>query len=209
MRTRTTPIRRILFTGMIVFLAGCTATGGGCSPTGGAAPATTTTIPGGGSTTTTTPSSTSTTAAPTTTAAPSSTTTTTVPDPGSGLTLVADVEVEDCLTLATDDVVVAEVELTDCDEPHQAEVYAQFELDRSVLPGDGDDYPGANELTWYADDECRDRFEDYTGHSYWTSPYDLRSMSPSFSTWDTGDRLVTCLIVNADGSPLTTSARAT
>jgi hypothetical protein len=101
----------------------------------------------------------------------------------------------------------AEATIVDCDEPHEMEVYAQFTLDRDAVPGDGDDFPGGNELTWYAQDECQTRFEGYTGQSYWTSSFDLRVLTPSFSTWDVGDRAITCLIVSGDGELLTSSAK--
>ncbi|MHB1139206.1 MAG: septum formation family protein [Microthrixaceae bacterium] len=209
MSTRhTSALRQVLFTGSLLLLAGCTATGGGCSPFD-AHGGTTTTVPDGG-TSTTAPGGDTTTTTPddeTTTTTEATGSTTTVPDdPGPALTAIADVDVEDCLTPATDDLMVAEVELVACDEPHQAEVFAQFTLDRDALPGSGTEYPGANELTWYADDACRERFGDYTGQSYWTSAFDLRSVSPSFSTWDQGDRSITCLIVNGDGTALTASA---
>ena len=201
----TTAARRFLFGTALLLLAGCTADGGGCAPIaqpGDSTTSTSTTVDDGGSTSTVPGEGTSTTVV-------GETTTTIVgePDPEPELTPIAEVAVEDCLSPATDDLMVAEVELIDCDEPHEAEVFAQFVLDRDALPGTGDEYPGANELTWYADDACRERFEDYTGQSYWTSTFDLRSISPSFSTWDVGDRLITCLIVSGDGTALTASAR--
>ena len=195
--------RRLLGTGALVVLAGCTAGPGGCGPTDGSG--TTTTAPVGSPTTTTVLDETTTTEATTTTS--SSTTTTEAPGPSEMLVDVDDLEVEDCLIPATDEVMVAQVEIVDCEQPHAMEVFAQFELDREALPGSGDDYPGGNELTWYAQDECQDRFDAYTGHSYWTSPYDLRVLTPSFSTWDAGDRVITCLIVGRDGAPLTTGAK--
>ena len=97
--------------------------------------------------------------------------------------------------------------VVECDEPHEAEVYAQFTVERDELPGTADDYPGGSELTWYAQGECQGRFGAYTAHSYWTSRYDLRTVTPSFSTWDVGDRITTCLIVDGDGAALTGSAR--
>jgi hypothetical protein len=198
--------RRWLSTALLVLLTGCTATGGGCAPLDPPSEPTTTTSttvgPGDGSTTTTELPTT------TTTEPGGGTTTTTTPgSPGGGATPIAEVDEGDCLTTATDEVMVAEVELAECADPHDAEVYAQFILDRSALPGAGDEYPGGNELTWYAEDECRARFDAYTGHSYWTSPFDLRVVTPSFSTWDAGDRLITCLVVDPDGAPLTGTAR--
>ena len=210
MRTRAiTSARRLLGVGLFVVLAGCTAGPGGCSPFDDGSGTTTTTTPGE-TTTTTEPGATSTTVVgegSTTTTQPGATTTT-LPGGGEGeLVGISEVEVEDCLVPGTDDALLAEATVVACDEPHQMEVFAQFVLDRDALPGSGDDYPGGNELTWYAQDECQARFDAYTGHSYWTSPFDLRTLTPSFSTWDAGDRVITCLIVSGDGGPLTASAK--
>ena len=81
------------------------------------------------------------------------------------------------------------------------EVFAQYELDEAT------EYPGGSELTFAAQDECQSRFEAYVGHSYWTSELDLTTLTPSFSTWDVGDRTVTCLLVAGDGSMLAFAAR--
>jgi len=213
MSAQRSTVRHAATLGLILVLAGCTASGGGCAPTDQAGTTTSTTVDGSSTTTTMVDGSTTTTEDPggstTTTVDPGSTTTlpdTTVPAVGE-LVAISGVEVEDCITPADDNTFVSQVSVVDCDEPHEAEVYAQFTLDRDELPGAGNDYPGGNELDWYAQDECQARFEDYTGHSYWTSPYDLRTVTPSFSTWDVGDRLITCLIVAADGATLTASTR--
>ncbi len=206
--------------GLLVVLAGCTAQpGSGCSPT--AQPTTTTT-----SSTTTTPTSTSTTttqpdgstttttqpdgSTTTTTQPDGSTTTTTVPGGGGEVVPADELAVEDCLIPVGDDVMVESVELIDCDDPHEAEVFAQFDVDPDDLPeGTGPDgYPGGSELTWFGQDECQDRFEDYTGESYWTSRYDVLVVTPSFSSWSEGDRAVTCLLVDPDGGVLTGSGKA-
>ncbi len=191
--------------GLLVVLAGCTAApGSGCTPEAGpattTAPTSTTELP-----TSTTVVPTSTTEAPTSTVAPTSTTsTTTVPGEDPEVVAVDEVAVGDCVTPLGGDLLVSSVEVVECDEPHQAEVYAQFDLVDGELPDDPTTpgYPGGAELTWYAQDECQDRFADAVGESYWDSPYDLKVITPSFSTWDLGDRAITCLVVGADGTEL-------
>jgi hypothetical protein len=205
---------------LLVVLAGCTAApGAGCAPT---ADPTTTTAPDGSTSTTIDPGSTTTTVDPggstttsidpgstTTTIDPGGTTTTTVPG-DVDVVDVGEVAVEDCLTPVGGDLMVESVELIDCDEPHEAEVFAQFDVDESELPdGDGPDgWPGGAEITWYAQDECQQRFADAVGESYWDSPHDLKVITPSFSTWDLGDRAITCLVVGADGEDLVGSVLA-
>ena len=203
--------RTLAASGMLVVLAGCTAApGSGCSPE--AAPPSTTT-PGSttteapGSTTTTEPGSSSTTTPPSTTV-PGSTTTTTLPDGGGDgevvVVAVVDISVGDCVTPVGQDLLVGSVELLDCDDPHQAEVYDRFDIADDELPDDPTTpgYPGGAELTWYAQDRCQARFADAIGESYWDSPHDVRVITPSFSTWDLGDRTNTCLVVGANGTDL-------
>ncbi len=208
--------RRWAVCGGLVVLAGCSAGPGGCDPVAGEG-STTTTEPGTSTTTTEPDGSTTTTTEPdgsTTTTQPggSTTTSSTVPDgstttttlPGGTATVGVDtLEVEDCFSPADSDTFVDQVRVIDCDTPHTMEVFAQYEVD-----DDGDRYPGSSELTWAAQDECRERFEDYVGESYWDSQFDLTTLTPSFSTWDVGDRTVTCLIVAGDGGSFVGSARA-
>lgn len=202
--------------GLLVVLAGCTAApGGGCSPTATPStttitPTSTTDAPGSTTTTATPPSSTTSVPGSTTTAAPGSTTTTTAPENEQEVVAVDEVAVGDCVTPLGGDLLVGEVELVACDEPHEAEVYAQFDLADDELPEDPatPGYPGGAELTWFAQDECRERFADAVGESYWDSPHDLKVITPSFSTWDLGDRAITCLVVGADGEDLRSSVLA-
>jgi Septum formation len=206
-------------TGLILVLAGCTSTGGGCSPIDSA---TTTTDPGGSTSTTVDPTTTTTepggststtidTGSTTTTVDPGgSTTTTSTTVPGGGEVVpVAELGEGDCLTPVGEDLLVENVAVIDCDQAHEAEVYAQFPVADGELPDAAGTpgYPGGSELTWFAQDACQERFDDYVGESYWDSRYDLKVITPSFSTWDAGDRKVTCLLVDGDGDVLTGSGK--
>lgn len=197
--------RAVAAGGLLVVLAGCAATpGSGCTPEAG--PSTTNPAP---TSTTSAPTSTSevpgsTTTIVSTTEVPASTTTTTLPGEDPEVVAVDEVAVGDCVTPRGGDLLVGSVELIDCDDPHQAQVYAQFDLADDELPDDPatPGYPGGAALTWYAQDECQDRFADAMGTSYWESPYDLKVITPSFSTWDLGDRAITCLVVGAEDAAL-------
>lgn len=179
--------RRALTLGLVFVLAGCTPAGGGCAPvedSGG-----TVTTVGADGTTTTYPDDTTTTTEP-------DDTTTTLPDGEVDTVRVDDLEVEDCFSPVDTDTFVDEVHLIDCTAPHRMEVFAQYRLDEAA------EYPGGSELTWAAQDECRTRFDGYVGHSYWDSDFDLTVLTPSFSTWDVGDRTMTCLVVDPSGALL-------
>jgi hypothetical protein len=128
-------------------------------------------------------------------------------DGGADTVPVAEVRVEDCVTPTVDEVMIESVEVVACDEPHMAEVFATFEVGPDDVPAGENGWPGSSELTFFAKDECQARFEGYVGESYWTSRYDLRVIVPSFSTWDVGDRAVTCLVVDPDGGMLVGSAK--
>lgn len=165
---------------------------------------TTTTEPDGSTTTTTAPdgsTTTTTTTEPDGTTTTSSTTTTTEPA-NTGPATVDELAAEDCVVPADDDLFVDDVEIVACDEPHDMEVFATYEVDDSV-----EDYPGNSDIVRAAYDECQDYFEDYVGVEFWDSEYDITTITPSPSTWADGDREVVCLIVDIDGDPLTSPAK--
>jgi hypothetical protein len=114
---------------------------------------------------------------------------------------VDELAVGDCLTPVGEDLLVEKVAVLDCDRDHEAEVYAQFPIAAGELPDAAGTpgYPGGSELTWFAQDACQERFEAYVGESYWDSQYDLKVITPSFSTWDAGDRTITCLVIAGNG----------
>jgi hypothetical protein len=89
---------------------------------------------------------------------------------------------------------VGDVDTVDCDESHTAEVFALFDIE-------GDDFPGASEITQEATDGCNgDRFEDYVGLPYEESEIFSTYLVPTEETWnDADDRTVICLAVTSDG----------
>lgn len=97
----------------------------------------------------------------------------------------------------------AGVELVPCDEPHQGEVFATFE----IPGGSGDSFPG-DEAAWdTASAACLAEFEGYVGEPFATSPLDFFAWFPSAETWASGDRLVVCAATMPDGSPLDAGVR--
>jgi Septum formation len=100
---------------------------------------------------------------------------------------------------------IGEIGTVDCDEPHTAEAFAQFDVD-------GDDFPGNEAIAEQAFEECwGDLFEDYVGIPYQESIYDSPThILPSEESWDAGDRTVICIIsATTDGSDLEGSAEGT
>ncbi len=101
----------------------------------------------------------------------------------------------DCFNVP-DGLQVVSIEAVPCHDPHDAEVYALFDIEGSVYPGD-DAVDSATDLG------CYQRFEGFVGHAYETSVLDIYSLHPLEDGWvELNDREVVCSIVNYDGSKL-------
>lgn len=122
-----------------------------------------------------------------------------------GDTSVYDLTVGDCFddpTMLSDELVEVEsVDSVDCDEPHGAEVYAVVELPQ----GDGAPFPGDTEVAEAADELCLAEFDGYVGAAYEDSALYYNYYLPIEESWAEGDRMVTCLLLDFDGAPLTGS----
>lgn len=108
----------------------------------------------------------------------------------------------DCLDSEALGSVVTDVPFVPCGEPHDAEVYAQVELE------DGE-YPGEEAVSKQADQYCYGEFAGFVGMSYEESALDYFPMYPLQDGWETGgDREVLCLVVSLDGDVTGTLAGA-
>lgn len=100
---------------------------------------------------------------------------------------------------------VRTVEQRDCDEPHDAEAYAVFEVDAAA----DEAYPSGTVLASFAQQGCQDRFADYVGMPYEDSPYYFAVIVPSRASWgNRDDRRVVCSVIAADRAPLEASVKA-
>lgn len=110
-------------------------------------------------------------------------------------------QVGDCVSSGTVGS-VTDVPVVPCDESHESEVFAVFDLP------DGD-YPGQTEATNTAQDECTGpRFEEYVGLSYDQSIFGVTFLIPTQQTWDQiDDREIVCLAGAATGESLTGSVQ--
>lgn len=82
---------------------------------------------------------------------------------------------------------IREVETVDCEEPHDNEVYAVFDLP------DGD-FPGADAISEASLDGCLERFEDFVGTPYPESELYATWLFPTESSWGEDDREVVCVL---------------
>lgn len=90
--------------------------------------------------------------------------------------------------------------MVDCDEPHDNEAYAIFDLPDGAFPGD-------DALYVEGLDGCLPLFEGYVGSSYETSRLDLFPITPLAEGWADGDREVICALYDVDLNKLTGSMR--
>ncbi len=143
---------------------------------------------------------TTTTAAPATTA--EETTTTAPPTTIGGDVDVFSFEVGDCFSEAGGDTVES-LPIVSCDEEHDVEVYALYDLP------DGD-FPGDDVVIESASEGCLERFDAYVGIAYAESVYDINTIFPTENTWNNlFDREIVCLLVRIDGLPNIGSAEGT
>ncbi len=92
---------------------------------------------------------------------------------------------------------VESVAVVDCDQPHDNQVFATFEIV-------GGSWPGADQVEEDAEDGCLERFEDYVGTPYLESDLLASAFWPSEDSWEAGDREVICFVYDPAG-PVTGS----
>jgi hypothetical protein len=116
----------------------------------------------------------------------------------SGALGVFSLQVGDCLNdLDFDSEAISEGTGVPCSEPHVYEVYYEtfFEgLDLESIKAKGDQV-------------CQDAFESYVGVPYSDSILYYSILHPSPESYQDGDREITCLLVNEDGSPVSGSLK--
>jgi hypothetical protein len=115
---------------------------------------------------------------------------------------VFDLEVGDCFNDVSADS-ASEVPLVDCSDPHDNEIYFEYEID-----GDGD-FPGEDVILDEAADTCIPEFESFVGSSYETTALEVFPIYPTVESWADGDRIVYCALYAKDASKLTGSAEGT
>jgi hypothetical protein len=116
--------------------------------------------------------------------------------------LLADLEVGDCLADQYEgEEEIFTVQTVPCSEPHGAEIYAAVTLPEG-------DFPGDEALSAQAVDACVAEFEDFVGLSYAESVLEFSYLYPSEKSWNAGDRVVTCSVVDLAGDTTGTLADA-
>jgi len=108
-----------------------------------------------------------------------------------------DVKVGDCFDLPDPNGEVTDLSGVPCTDPHDAEVYATFDID-------GQDFPGTDKVIAEAERGCSRRFKDFVGLPYRRSELELQYLYPTSDSWDTqNDREVVCAVTEPDGKKTT------
>ena len=103
-----------------------------------------------------------------------------------GRVSIFDLKVGDCFN-GLEEGRVTSVKAVPCGEPHDAEVFAVFNLTGSSS------YPGEDALFDKAQDGCNDRLEGYSAKAVDDSSIDLYVFYPDSRSWSRGDREATCV----------------
>lgn len=108
----------------------------------------------------------------------------------------------DCFNDPADFKEVSDVEMVDCDESHDKEVFATYEIPGST-------FPGVAALQDDADDNCIARFKPYVGADYMDSSLNVSYFYPSDASWEQGDREIICVLYDLSYNKLTASVKGT
>ena len=109
-------------------------------------------------------------------------------------------QVGDCYNKDTTGSQIGDVEVVDCNIPHQYEVYNNYEITLSTLPDE-------DTMSSEATTACSSTFQEYVGISYNQSQYKASYLYPTSGSWAQGDRTITCTITTSDGSLITGSLK--
>jgi hypothetical protein len=87
---------------------------------------------------------------------------------------------------------VSELPVVPCAEPHDNEIYFEYEMPEGEFPGD-------EAITTAAEENCLPQFEAFVGISYDASVLEYNYLTPTEGGWDTyGDRMIQCLVYEPD-----------
>lgn len=91
------------------------------------------------------------------------------------------------------------VDIVDCDDEHDYEIYANLTVPESV---------GLAGVENFALEGCYDAFPDYVGTDFESSVYDFTWFEPTTDSWEQrNDRTVNCLLFDFQAGTSTGSAR--
>ena len=87
-----------------------------------------------------------------------------------------------------------------CDEPHDYETYAVFDVALQSYPSD-------EEMSELAYERCLERFDGFVGLNYEDSILDIVTLYPTTESWQQNDREVVCALFDINEEKLVGSTR--
>lgn len=106
---------------------------------------------------------------------------------------VFELNVGDCLNAVSGEQ-VKDVPVVPCEQPHDEEVYFEFDID------DAEEYPGQDVVIEAARTGCLEEFESFVGMAYEESVIDYYPLYPVAEGWENiGDRTVQCIAFDTTG----------
>lgn len=105
---------------------------------------------------------------------------------------VFDVGLGDCISNFNAEEQISELTVIPCEEEHDQEVFAVFEVP------DGE-FPGSEAFEEQVATECVAEFETFVGLTYDESVLEIRWLEPTEDSWAQGDRELVCTVLDPEG----------
>ncbi|TDD69673.1 hypothetical protein E1262_12010 [Jiangella aurantiaca] len=105
---------------------------------------------------------------------------------------VFDVGLGDCISNFNAEEQVSELTVIPCEEEHDQEVFAVFEVP------DGD-FPGSEAFQTQVESDCVSEFETFVGMPYNESVLEIQWLEPTEESWAQGDRELVCTVLDPSG----------
>lgn len=88
-----------------------------------------------------------------------------------------------------------------CNDPHDNEAYAVFDVTISSYPESED------AMAQFAHDSCVERFDSFVGRDYASSSLDIITLYPTTQSWKQSDREIVCAVYDMEASKLVGSVQ--
>lgn len=111
---------------------------------------------------------------------------------GCGSRPVGDLKAGECFDFSEPTGEVTAVSVVECAKPHDAEVFARFEVALESFDTDA--------VAATADDQCLAAIEPYVGSPYGAADFYYRAFMPGADGWENGARTVVCFLVPNEGT---------
>ena len=116
----------------------------------------------------------------------------------------ADLRVGDCIDEPDQGSTVQAVPTQPCTSPHDAEVFAELAYPAEAA----ESYPGDAAFEIFVETSCIPLWDGYTGRVWGIdTEFDIGFLQPTVTSWDEGDRAVTCYTGRYGGGKLVASVR--